>query len=146
MNIKDVSDVIYSNVNDRERMEAMNELYYEMADYVRDTNPSLYRDYCDRAEDILYQMDESEAEMIVRNMRPYGEYWNRSTIDEYVSSQGENPCIDYYLAMNMAYNDYKNTAQMMGVDTVEFYFNIARDFLNDPDAKRHKIEKYFRED
>lgn len=145
MKLKEISDQIYANVEDRKRMKKMNEIYYEMADYIMNINPNLYREYCDEAEGILYDICDDEAETIVRNMRPYGEHWNRATVNEYVKSRGVEPSIDYYLAMNMAFNDYRNTAQMVGMDTEDFYFGIAHDFINDPDGKSHKVQKYFKD-
>lgn len=145
MKLRDISDAIYEE-DDRGKMEAMNSLYYEMADYIGTVNPSLYKDFCERAEGILYNISEEEAEMLVREMRPYGEHWTMDDVSNYVSSRGMEPSCEYYLAMNMAFNDYRNTAQMMGIDTPDFYFNIANDFINDVDGKSHKIEKYFREE
>ena len=37
-----------------------------------------------------------------------------------------------------------NTAVMVGMQNDdEFYFSLACDFINDPDAKPFKVEKYF---
>lgn len=56
---------------------------------------------------------------------------------------GKHSC-KYYLCMNMAYNDYYKTAESVGKgEDPEFYFSIARDFINDADAKDFKVEKYF---
>lgn len=144
MNIKDISDKIYANTEDRERMEAMNDIYYEMADYIKSYNPGMYNEYYERACNILYDITEDEAKVIVRNMKPYGEHWNYDTVCSYVESMGEKPSVDYYLAMNMAYNDYHNAAMQFNMDTPEFYYAIARDFINDPDQKKHKIYNYFK--
>lgn len=146
MKLREISDKIYANVEDRERMEKMNEIYYDMAEYIQNINPSLYRDYCDEAEGILYGITDEESEMIVRNMRPYGEHWNREVVDNYIMSRGETPSKEYYLVMNMAFNDYRNTAQMMGMDTDDFYYSLAHDFIHDPDGPKHKVEKYFKDD
>lgn len=146
MKFKEISDAIYSNTEDRERMEEMNELYYCMAEYISKSNPDLYKQYCDRAEDILYEISEDEAITIVRGMQPYGEHWSIDDIYSFVESKGQEPSIEYYLAMNMAFNDYRNTGQLLNADNADFYFSIAYDFINDPDGKRHKVEKYFRED
>ena len=46
--------------------------------------------------------------------------------------------------MNMAYNDYRKTAEKFNLeDDVNFYFCIAHDFIEDPDAKEFKVELYF---
>ena len=41
-------------------------------------------------------------------------------------------------------NDYYDTAKVFGLqDDAECYFNLAEDFIEDPDAKPLKVEKYF---
>ena len=49
------------------------------------------------------------------------------------------------MVMNMMYNDYNRTAKQYNSDVPEFYFDLSFDFINDVDAKRHKVEKYFME-
>ena len=46
--------------------------------------------------------------------------------------------------MNMIYNDYCDTAKLYNLQNdPEFFFSLARDFIEDPDAKPLKVEKYF---
>ena len=41
-------------------------------------------------------------------------------------------------------NDCYDTTKVFGLqDDAEFYFNPAKDFIEDPDAKPLKVEKYF---
>lgn len=141
MDLRKISDRIYDAQDDR--MYSMNEIYYEMADYIKDINPEMYRKYVDEAEGILYQMTSEDAERIVRNMMPYGEHWNITDIYNFVRNQGEEPNMYWYLVMNAMYNDNRQTAQRYGLDSPEFYYSLAMDFIKDPDAKPHKIEKYF---
>lgn len=141
MDLRKISDSIYEAQDDR--MYKMNDIYYEMADYIKEVNPSMYNQFVEEAEDILYCMDDEDAQMIVRNMMPFGERWTMSDIYNFVRGQGEEPCIDWYMVMNMMYNDYRPTAQKYGADTPEFYFSLSKDFIHDPDAKPHKVEKYF---
>lgn len=66
-------------------------------------------------------------------------------VKEYLATKGiTDKLTDYYLVMNMVYNDYQRTAQTFGLQSdVEFYFSLARDFIEDVDAKPFKIERYF---
>lgn len=44
----------------------------------------------------------------------------------------------------MVYNDFMNTARAYGMQNdVDFFFSLAKDFIEDPDAKPLKVEKYF---
>lgn len=143
MDFKSISDKIYEHTEDRDRMERMNELYYEMAELIKDRLPDEYKGFAERAEDVLYSMSADEAEEIVRRMRPSGEHWS---IDDVYSILDDNEMpqdVDYYIVMNMMYNDYGRTFKTYGVDTVEFYLEMSRDFIEDEDGVNHKVEKYF---
>lgn len=53
-------------------------------------------------------------------------------------------CIEYYLVMNMSYNDYYDVATNFGHQgDAEFYFELANAFINDVDGDKYKVEKYF---
>ena len=99
----------------------------------------------DKLEAAAYRMTPAEAEIIVRNMKTRGQHWTHNQIKEYLKGKGvDADCVYYYLVMNMAYNDYYATAKMFGLQNdVEFFYSLARDFIEDMDAKPLKIEKYF---
>lgn len=113
---------------------------------LQQTDERTYSEMIAALEDLFYSIDKTEAQNIVKAMRPYGEYWNLDTIREYLKGKGESDhLVDYYMAMNMARNDYYDTARAYGAgDDVEFYYNIACNFIHDEDAKPHKLAKYFR--
>lgn len=46
--------------------------------------------------------------------------------------------LDFYVAANMMYSDYFQPAF-----SSELYLNMARDFLNDKDAEKDKLLKYY---
>lgn len=107
--------------------------------------PELYEDTMEELEKLAYKIPRDEAEQIVRNMRPKGQYWTYTQVMDLVKSKGIDKCfVSWYLVMNMMYNDYCNTAKMYGLhNDVDFYFSLAKDFIEDPDAKPMKVEKYF---
>lgn len=59
----------------------------------------------------------------------------------------DKPCscdpLEYYVCMNMAYNDYKDISDRLNVDVTEFCYMISRRFIEDVDAPPHKVAKYF---
>ena len=96
-------------------------------------------------EHLAYSIDKKCAEEIVRNMRPKGEMWPLEQVEKYVTQKGiHGDYIEWYLVMNMCYNDYYGTAKMYGLQNeVDFYFNLAKDFIEDPDAEPYKVARYF---
>lgn len=107
--------------------------------------PELYDKVMDKLECLAYKIPRDEAEDIVRRMSPYGQHWSYNQVKDFVASHGvEDNWTNWYLVLNMVYNDYCATAKTFGLyDDPEFYFSLAKDFIEDPDAKPLKVEKYF---
>lgn len=108
-------------------------------------DPALYSNILDQLEQLAYRIPKEEAEHIVRAMRPKGQYWTYAQVTDLVKSKGiTGDWTNWYLVMNMMYNDYCNTAKMYGLQNdVDFFYSLAKDFIEDPDAKPMKVEKYF---
>nr|DAF27501.1 MAG TPA: hypothetical protein [Caudoviricetes sp.]DAH13087.1 MAG TPA: hypothetical protein [Caudoviricetes sp.] len=141
--LKEVTDIIYEG-DDKCKMREANEIYYSAADYVRQNNPDVYRSLINRAEEILYNFDLAWAQEKVHGMTPVGERWTYEDVVNFVKSKGlEDHFKEFYLAMNMYYNDSKDTGQKYAGDSPDFYFDLAQDFLNDEDAPPYKVAKYF---
>lgn len=97
-------------------------------------------------ERLAYSFTPDQAKEIVRKMTPYGEHWAADKVKAYIASKGvdQDDCIHYYLVMNMMYNDYYQTAQAFGQkDNADFYFSLAKNFIDDADGVDFKVEKYF---
>lgn len=108
-------------------------------------DPMMFEEYIDKLEHLAYRIPKDEAERIVRAMRPKGQYWSYTQVMDLVRSKGvTGDCVNWYLVMNMVYNDYCATAKHFGLQNdVEFFYHLAKDFIEDPDAKPMKVEKYF---
>lgn len=117
----------------------------DMMDKLERKNPELYEYTMNELEKLAYRIPAEEAEHIVRNMKPKGQHWTLSQVMEFVKAKGITGCYtNWYLVMNMVYNDFCNTAKLYGLQgDDEFFFSLARDFIEDPDAKPLKVEKYF---
>ena len=114
---------------------------------LKTADPRTYTALLGELEDLCYEIDLPEAEAIVKMMRPKGQMWTYNQVHDYIATQGiDSDCVNWYLVMNMVYNDYYNTARKYNMQNdTEFYFNLAKDFITDPDGGRHKVEKYFKE-
>lgn len=113
-------------------------------DLYRENNP-LAEKYDDLICEMLYYIDEDEAMKIVAAMKPYGEIYNMETIKSTLNKQGINQHeLYYYLCMNMFYNDYKTYPESKRLDINEFCIEMSKMFINDIDAPKYKVEKYFK--
>jgi hypothetical protein len=108
-------------------------------------DPMMFEEYIDKLEHLAYRIPKDEAELIVRAMRPKGQYWSYTQVYDLVKSKGvTGDWVNWYLVMNMVYNDFCATAKHFGLQNdVEFFYHLAKDFIEDPDAKPMKVEKYF---
>ena len=125
--------------------EQIDDIICQAYDTLERIDPRTYQHLTSQLETIAYSIDREDAETIVRNMRPKGQMWSFEQVKEFVKSRGiSDRWVDWYLVMNMSYNDYYNTAKLYGhQNDEEFYFNLAKDFIDDPDADPHKVAKYF---
>lgn len=107
--------------------------------------PDLYDTIMEKLECLAYRIPEDEAESIVRRMSPRGQHWSYNQVKDFVESRGiKSDWTNWYLVLNMCYNDYYDTAKTFDLqDDPEFFFSLARDFIEDADAKPLKVEKYF---
>lgn len=117
----------------------------KLIDKIEKRDPVLYDELISHMEKLAYRIPKEDAERIVRDMRPKGQNWSYQQITDFVKSRGIDSCwTNWYLVMNMVYNDFCNTARAYGLQNdPEFFFSLAKDFIEDPDAKPLKVEKYF---
>lgn len=114
-------------------------------DALEKSDSRMYKEIMQKMENMAYSISHAQAESIVKSMRPRGQVWSMEQVKEYVKSKGvHDDYCDWYLVMNMCYNDFYSTAKMYGLQNeTDFYYNLAKDFIEDPDAEPHKVAKYF---
>lgn len=143
MELRKITNRIYES-QDKDKIESADNLYYEIAEYLQKIDGNKYKEFVRKAEDICYEFTLEETKGIVREMEPYGEKWTYDEIKTYLEDKSiQEHCKEYYLCINMCFNDYRKTAEKHNVDDVDFYFDLAYDFMYDEDGVEHKIEKYF---
>lgn len=95
------------------------------------------------------RMTQEKAEDWVHNMRSatgtQGQHWTLDQAKQVMHRHGLN-CdpLEFYVAINMMKSDYGKVAKKLGVDKEEFYACMADAFLNDNDAYKDKLERYYR--
>lgn len=138
MEMRWLLSLVHKKKRDDELDEAIEEFYESL-------NTEHKKDFKRRITEVAWRIDHEEATEIVRHMKPYGEHWSFEQVKQVALEKGvpADKVLYYYLIMNMAYNDYKHTADKFGLEEPGFYFCIAYDFIEDPDGKEFKVERYF---
>ncbi len=117
----------------------------EVMEKLHKKHPDMYEELMDDLECLAYKIPTEEAMQIVKAMRPKGQNWSMQQVKDLCREHGiDKDIVNWYLVLNMMYNDYYGTAKAFGLQgDEEFYFCLAKDFIEDPDAKPFKVEKYF---
>lgn len=75
-----------------------------------------------------------------------GEHWKMEQTNALKEKLGINvDPVEFYVAANMMYSDYCAVAKKFGIDTADFYGQMAKAFLEDKDAQPDKLKNYFEE-
>lgn len=142
MDIKEYIDRIIEEGTD-EDMDKLEEIFIDSIHELRKYNEEKAQKYklC------LYKMvygkvlNEEMAENIVENMKPDGKHWTFEQTTNVKNQYGFTNIrdIDFFVVMNMAYNDYKEIFK----DNLDIYARFSYAFINDPDGKEAKVFDYF---
>lgn len=91
------------------------------------------------------ELTDEEARNWAAHMDPPAK-WSQDQTTAVMHSRGytHNPR-DFWLAMCAMQSDYGKVAQKYNMDKPEFYADLADAFLSDPDAKRGKLARYYRD-
>lgn len=81
-------------------------------------------------------LSEEKAQTLVKAMKPYGEVWTLSEVDDVLGGNCKKST--KYYVMNMLYNDYYN----MFKDDTDKYLEMAKLWLNDVDSDGGDIKTY----
>lgn len=64
-----------------------------------------------------------------------GPHWSMEQVKKVIEQRGmPGDPVEIWVAMNMMYSDYCKVAKKLGVNTMDFYAEMARAFLDDKDA------------
>lgn len=124
-----------------EDMKKLGDMLAEIIYATKESHPDLYKKYKTKLIGMAYnyQIDKELAHEIVEDMKPLGEYWSMDTIASVIGNDMHR-LEDMYVVMNSLANDYQN---VINLDDTTTYVNMAHAWLDDVDAKEHKLWKYF---
>lgn len=95
-----------------------------------------------------HKLTEDMAEKWVHSMKPFGEHWTKEQTDAVLDKHGFNvDKIDFYAAMNMAYNDYNKAIEsdkMTDEEKLNAYIKLAYYFIKDEDFGDNKMYEYYK--
>lgn len=142
---RDIMNHIFCKNKNYEDMVEYKEVMEEIMEDMEKHYPALYKETISKLEKVAYNIPLDKAREKVMNMKPFGEHWTYEGVKDFIESKGiYGKCIEYYLVMNMSYNDYYDVATNFGHQSdAEFYFELANAFINDVDGDKYKVEKYF---
>ena len=126
------------NIEDMEKLgDMLSEIIYD----TKESHPEMYKKYKNKLMGMAYdyKIDKELAHEIVEGMKPLGEYWNMETVAS-VMNEDKHRLEDMYVVMNSLANDYQN---VISLEEAETYIKMAHAWLDDEDAKEHKLWKYF---
>ena len=122
-------------------MKKLGDMLADIIYSTKESHPDLYKKYKTKLIGMAYnyQIDKELAHEIVEDMKPLGEYWSMETIASVIGNDTHR-LEDMYVVMNSLANDYQN---VVSLDNAETYVKMAHAWLDDVDAKEHKLWKYF---
>lgn len=140
--IKKYINMIVDN-GKREDMECLSDMLTDVINVLKEEDHDKYEHYKKKLYGMAYdyKFNEEMARDLVEEMRPLGEFWDMQTTAT-VRNQYGIPIDDYtfYVVMNSLANDYNGA---ISTSEVETYVKMAQAFINDEDAVKNKVWKYF---
>jgi hypothetical protein len=128
--------------------EDLEEMIESLMEDIESDCPDLAKKYKAELEEYIYCISMNQAHEIVHKMLPYGEKFSYDLVEQFLANKEpgleESDIIDYYLVMNMFYNDYKECFdKYSNLNQKDIYYDFSRAFIHDKDAPKYKTEKYF---
>ena len=128
------------NVEDMEKLgDMLTEIIYE----TKESHPEIYKKYKTELYEMAYgkNLSDEMAEKWVKDMKPIGMHWTIEETTNAMKSLGYNfDDVDFFTVANMMYNDYYNLVK----DDEELALKLAKDWLDDVDAKKDKLYCYWK--
>lgn len=126
-----------------EDMDRLSEMFEDLLSKIKNDDPKCYEKYKNELYEMAYgkKITEEIAKDWVSNMEPVGEYWTMEEVANAMRQLNYNfDLIDFYTTANMIMNDYNDIVK----DDETLALRMAKDWLNDKDAKENKLFEYWK--
>lgn len=127
----------------QEDMRKLADILVQSIEQMQNYNIDMYDDYTMKLYKLAYgcELDEDLATEIVNEMQPYGQRWSMQETEKIQRDYNLNDIkpVDFYVVMNQGFNDFN---KIWG-DDLSMYIKYTDAFINDIDAKKGKVFKYF---
>ena len=91
------------------------------------------------------EFTDDDARAWVAKLDPPARWTKEQTTEVmYKAGYSHKPC-EFWAVMNMLYSDYGKTMVKFGADKPEVWAALAHDWLDDPDAIKGKVGRYYRD-
>lgn len=141
MHKKYVEEIIKSG--NKESMEALMHVFDKAMEHLCECDYEMYEKLEMKLYEAIYGKKVSEDIAIkwVSSMRPVGEYWTMEETSEVIKKYDINvDKVDWYVVLNMIRNDYSKLV----AENIELAINLAKNWLDDEDAKKDKLYEYYK--
>jgi len=131
------------NKKDIQDMQKLGDMLVEIICDTKESHPELYKKYKTELYEMAFgkKISEDVAKKWVEEMKPAGQHWTIEATTNAMSSLGYNfDVIDFFVVANMMYNDYHDLVK----DNEELALKMAKDWLEDEDAKDNKLYCYWK--
>ncbi|MBO7614772.1 MAG: hypothetical protein J6T15_03655 [Bacilli bacterium] len=128
---------------DTSKMERLGDMLEELIYDLKESHPDIYEGYKQELYELAYgkKLTKEMAKEWVSEMKPVGEHWTMEQTTNAMTGLGYNfEGVDFYVVSNMMYNDYNDLV----VENEELALRLAKDWLNDEDAKDDKLYCYWK--
>lgn len=126
-----------------EDMKKLGDMLAEIIEYTKESHHEIYEEYKMELYEMAYgkKINEEMAEKWVKEMKPIGVHWTIEDTTNAMQSLGYNfDRVDFYVVANMMYNDYFDLVK----DDETLALKLAKDWLDDVDAKKDKLYCYWK--
>jgi hypothetical protein len=129
--------------DNKEAMEKLGYVFNKAMEHLYECDNEKYEKLELKLYEAVYgkKLNEEMSEKWVKSMEPIGKHWTKEETTEAMKSMGYNlDTLSFFVVANMMYNDYYNLVK----DDETMALKLAKDWLNDEDAKECKLYEYWK--
>lgn len=127
----------------QEDMEELGDIFSDVMYELKEYNEEDYKEYKSELYEMAFgkKISQEMADKWVKEMQPIGIHWTIEETTNAMQSLGYNfDSVDFFVVANMMYNDYYDLVK----DDETLALKLAKDWLDDKDAKEDKLYCYWK--